>query len=68
MKYLNIYTKTTPSIYVCSICKTTDKESLDRAHEAYPDYRWEWDGVNQPKIKNKKFAGSNSVAININIF
>jgi hypothetical protein len=65
MKYLNIYTNTTPAVYVCSICKSTVEETLARAQEAYSDYTWEWDGVNQPKIKNKKFAGFDSVAISI---
>ena len=65
MKYLNIYTKTTPSIYVCSILKPTIEECLDRAQEAYPDCKWEWDGVNSPKIKNKKFNGFNEASVNI---
>ena len=65
MKYLNIYTKTTPSIYVCSICKNTEHEALARAQEAYSDYFWEWDGEKQSKIKHKKFAGFDSASVDI---
>jgi hypothetical protein len=50
---------------VCSICKSTVEETLARAQEAYSNYTWEWDGVNQPKIKHKKFAGFDSATISI---